>query len=150
GSSSGDASGAVAVAAAAALIDQMKHLPGVDGSRLAIWGVQRGAAVAALAAADRHDLRAVICESGCYDAKACAALPGSRSALAAVNQIHASVLVLHGGADAVAPVSQAHAFATALTSAGVKAREEVLSAGGHDLHTGGMRMAMDFLTRLLP
>ncbi|HTM57118.1 MAG TPA: dienelactone hydrolase family protein, partial [Candidatus Udaeobacter sp.] len=134
GSSSGDVSGAAAVAAASALIDQMKRMPGIDGSRLAIWGVQRGAAVAALAAADRHDLRAVICESGCYDPKACASgVAGSRSPLAAVNQIHAPVLVLHGGADSVAPASQAHAFATALTAAGVTAREEVMSAGGHDL-----------------
>ena len=148
GSSAGDPSGAVAATTAA--LDQMKRLPGVDGSRIAIWGVQRGAAVAALAAADRRDLRALICESGCYDPKACeATLAGARSALNAANQIHAPALILHGGTDAVAPASQAHAFAAALTAAGVESHEEVLSALGHDLRSAGLRTAMDFLFRQL-
>ena len=139
GRSEGRADPAANAAAVAAVLDVMSRAPGVDAKALALWGVQGGAALAARVAARRHDLGALICESGCYDAACGDALePAARSQ-------HTPTLVLHGAGDSVASAAQAAAFAKALEAAGGSARIQTFPGIGHDLYGRSIRPATEFL-----
>ena len=160
-----DAAGPAAVAAASRVLDEMRRMKGVDPARIAVWGVQRGAAVAALVAAQRSDVRALILEAGCFDPWACArdadaasraAAAGSDSAawkarapIAVANRLHVATLVLHGDQDRVAPEAQARGFVAALVAGGADAREQRFPSLGHDLYAASARPATEFLIRQL-
>src|SRR5262249_34078597 len=62
-----DFAGPRSVAAATLLLDRLRRSANVDSNRVAVWGISEGATVAALAAAKRKDLAAVILQSGLYD-----------------------------------------------------------------------------------
>ena len=161
-----DAAGPAAVAAASRVLDEVRRMKGVDQARIAVWGVQRGATVAALVAAQRSDVRALILEAGCYDPWACArnadagsragflAAAGSdsvawraRAPIAVASHLHVATLVLHGDQDRVAPEAQACGFVAALVAGGTDAREQRFASLGHDLHPASARPATEFLIR---
>jgi dipeptidyl aminopeptidase/acylaminoacyl peptidase len=165
-----DFMGPATMEAATAALEALEHKPGVDAKRIGVWGVSRGATVAALLGERRPEVRAVVAQSGSYDlwatargtridgfAAIIAAEVGSdsaawraRSPLLAADHMHATVLVLHGERDANVPVGQAHAFAAALKSHGVDVEEKFFPAAEHMLPQGEVhRVARAFLLRTL-
>ncbi|MEO5616367.1 MAG: prolyl oligopeptidase family serine peptidase [Candidatus Eisenbacteria bacterium] len=128
-----DSAGPRTVAALGAALDRLKRVPGVDATRLAAWGVSRGASAVAKLAARRTDLAAVIAQSGFYEPLA-------------AGKARAPTLVLHGGADAHAPADQARAFAAALEKSGTPVESRFLSGAGHTLsRSDAQRAAFAFL-----
>lgn len=128
------------LAAVTAVLERMRGLPGVDSARIAIWGTQSAAALAAGAAAERSGVRALVCESGCYDSKAC----GASGSIAGRPRV--ATLILHGEKDDIAPLAQAQAFEAALKAAGAEASTKVIPALGHNLQGVSLRPALEFLT----
>jgi pimeloyl-ACP methyl ester carboxylesterase len=163
---SDDFMGPASVAAAARVLDQIRRMPGVDASRIAVWGVQSGATVAALLAAQQPGLRALVLESGCYDPLACFPWADSpryvrtseaggdhraewraRAPALAVNKIRAPTLVVHGGKDAAAPAQQAHTFAAALKAQGTDVTEQTFETMAREISGAATRPALAFLER---
>ena len=143
-----DFAGPQTVDALDAAVDELKKTPGVDAGRVALWGIGRGATAVMSLAARRNDLKLVIGQSGLYDLRAAGASSEtraailaeagkdsaawrSRSPLLAASNIHASVVLLHGGADREAPIDQAKAFAAALAAAGDSVSTHWLAPQGH-------------------
>ncbi|MBI1798986.1 MAG: prolyl oligopeptidase family serine peptidase [Candidatus Eisenbacteria bacterium] len=164
-----DFMGPGSVAAASRVLDQVRGLSGVDSTRIVVWGMREGAAVAVLLASQRPDLEGVIAESGCYEPWACwragdpawrkrmSAAAGAdsaawraRSAMNVVERLRQSTLVVHGENDMVTPAAQAHAFVAALMARGVDGRELMLPGRGHDVSGSQLRAVMDFMQRLFP
>src|SRR5205814_7081362 len=100
-----EATGSTSATAAARVLDTLEHADAVDTSRVAAWGIGRGATITADIAARRSELKAIVLQSGVYD-------PGI------AGRIKAHVLVIHGEQDPEAPAAQAHAFVTAIQQAG--------------------------------
>ena len=150
-----DFGGPHTVAALSAAVDRLKRTAGVDSQRIAVWGIGRGATAAMNLAARRNDLKVVIGQSGLYDLRADGAGNDTRAAilaeagkdsaawrarsplLAAVN-IHAPVVLLHGGADREAPLQQAQEFAAALTASGDSVSTHWLAPQGHAISRSDM------------
>jgi dienelactone hydrolase len=127
------------VAALEAALGALRKLPGVDGNRLAVWGVSRGA-TAALLLAERQPagLQAVVAQGGLYDL----------AELAAAASVKASVLLIHGRGDEAAPIAQARALAGAMRAGGARV-DTLFLPGGQLLPRGAVaRAAIDFLSRL--
>jgi pimeloyl-ACP methyl ester carboxylesterase len=113
-----------------------KRLPGVDSTRIVLWGIDRGATLAARAVMTRTDLAGAVATRGLYDLWAVAReSPSLRdvfvreaggdsaawrerspSTLPAV--LHAPLWVEYDNADRLVPATQAQAFAFALSRAG--------------------------------
>jgi dipeptidyl aminopeptidase/acylaminoacyl peptidase len=165
-----DFMGPATIAALGAVLDSLAATPGVDRARLGVWGISRGATAAALLAARRSDVRAIVLQSGVYDLQATyrdAKLPGfresivaeagrdsaawrERSPLSNAANIHAATLVLHGEKDDRAPTAPAHAFAAALEKAGTPIESHFVAEGGHVLSPAlTNKTALDFLARRL-
>ncbi|HET7225387.1 MAG TPA: alpha/beta fold hydrolase [Candidatus Eisenbacteria bacterium] len=165
-----DFAGPASVAAASAALDALAATPGVDRARLIVWGISRGATVAMLLAAQRHDVAGVIAQSGIYDpwatwradargaiGQAIAAEAGSDSAawrarapLLAAAKVKAAVFIAHGDKDADVPVAQAHGLAAALRAQGVAVEDKYVPNGTHALNPAMVqRPALEFLARTL-
>lgn len=165
-----DFMGPATMDAAAAALDDLEHRKGVDPARLAVWGISRGATVAALLGEQRQDLRAVVAQSGVYDVWATArgskvegfaatieaeagrdsAAWRARSPLLAADHMHAPVLLLHGERDANVPAPQAHAFAAALEAAGRKVQTRWYAMSEHFLPEADVqRTSLAFLAEAL-
>jgi pimeloyl-ACP methyl ester carboxylesterase len=164
-----DFAGTRSVAATSLLLDRLRRSVNVDSNRVAVWGISEGATVAALAAAKRKDLAAVILESGLYD------LPGtvkdtrseglrqiveaeagpksgwkSRSPLLIKALPSAPTLILHGGKDDAVPPSQASAYA-ALFPAKSRSTLQLFPEEGHRLPIVAARdSVLGFLQKRLP
>ncbi len=123
-----DRGGAASVAALGAALDRLKRTPGVDASRLGAWGVSRGASAVAALAARRGDLAAVVLQSGYYDATG-------------PLKPRAATLVLHGEADAEAPVANARSLAASLEKAGVAVESRFVPNAGHALPRADVQRA---------
>lgn len=160
-----DFAGPTGVKAASRVLDMVRRFPSVDSTRVALWGISEGATVAALLAAQRNDLRAIVLQSGVYD------LAGtdlhtdsddlrrrietqagpragwkSRSPLLAGAWPKAHALILHGDQDRVVPVGQATAFAAALRAAGDSVIVQVFEGAGHRVPMAAARdAALEFL-----
>lgn len=133
-------------------LDRLRRHAAVDSNRIAVWGISRGATAAALLAARRPDLAAVILQSGIYDPRTAArdtqddslrrvladeaGGPGGwkrRSALQAASRIRPPVLFLHGEADPFAPSNQAVDLAAKLRVAGREVELSLIPGAGHAL-----------------
>lgn len=142
-----DLAGPATVDALAAALAELRRMPRVDPTRLAAWGIGRGATAAMLLSQRKPEgLRAVISQAGVYDAAAWAASApaseaavlteagtapdrwASRSPLARAPFTKADVLLVHGRDDAASPIGQARAMAAALRAGGTAV--DTLFAGG--------------------
>lgn len=165
-----DFAGPASVAAASAAFDALASTRGVDRTRLSVWGISRGATVALLLAAQRHDVAGVVAQSGVYDPWATwrAAAGGAlghalvaeaggdsaawraRAPLLAADRVKAAVFIAHGERDTDVPVAEARALAAALRAGGATVEEKYLPSGTHALGFGQVqRPALDFLARAL-
>lgn len=147
-------------ASQASVVAVLRHLRGwsfVDGKRIALEGISRGAVVAALVAAQDNGLAGVVLISGVYDLGALYARDPSchimqnfvdeagplsssvfaaRSALSHVQRIKVPVLILSGARDPIAPAEQAQAFAQALSSAGGDVELATFPDAAHHIPAG--------------
>jgi pimeloyl-ACP methyl ester carboxylesterase len=166
---SADFMGPSSVAAAVRVLDQLRRVPGADTSRIAVWGIREGAAVAVQLAATHPSVKALVLESGAYDPWACwragdpawqkrmSAAAGSdsaawraRSAMNVAERVRVSTLIVHGQVDSVTPPAQAHAFTATLLAHGTNAHELMVPTRGHDLGGAAYRAMGDFLKRVFP
>lgn len=108
--------------------EKFKREPYVDRKRLGIYGYSRGGMAASLLAVKLQDVRAVVLGAGIYDFKKAhdevkiegirlnmqresgmtEAAIRERSSIFQMEQLNASVLILHGDKDENVPVSQAY------------------------------------------
>jgi dipeptidyl aminopeptidase/acylaminoacyl peptidase len=164
-----DFMGPATVKALEAALDRLEQMARVDRSRIAVWGISRGATAAALLAERRPEVRALVVQSGIYDLWAAyrgTRLPGfretivqeagtdsagwrARSPVLESGALKAAVLVMHGEADDRAPVDQAKGFVQALQSHGLEAESKFLPAVGHVLPPVAQQTAEAFLGRTL-
>ncbi len=161
-----DFAGPRTVEAVALAFEALEKTPGVGKSRIAVWGIGRGATAAALLAARQHEVRALILQSGGYDlpavargtqdrayAASLAAEVGAdsaawrdRSPALAAGRIHSAVLLIHGDQDRRMPAAQARAFAADLKARGVDVESRFLPAAGATVSPFEVRRAtLDFL-----
>jgi dienelactone hydrolase len=163
-----DFAGPATLAALEAALDHLAKSPGVDSRHIGVWGFSRGATAAALLAAKRPAIRALIAQSGVYDpwathrgakdpvlreafereAGSDSAAWRARSPIVQAQAIRAEVMVVHGEADDQAPVEQARAFAAALARRG-RPTEASFVPGGHHLSPSVQRSIQDFLGLVL-
>ena len=153
----------------AAFVD-LTRTPGVDTTRLAVYGISRGAGPAVELAIQRRDVRAVVAQSGIYDLWAVyrgTQLPGFRDTILAeagsdssawrerspalrAGGVHAAVLLIHGENDTRVPAAQAHAFQHALEAAGVTVEAHFDPEAEHAVpRAEALRAVFDFLHRTL-
>jgi pimeloyl-ACP methyl ester carboxylesterase len=152
GQSSGpaDFAGPASVRALTRALDALRRDGQVDSTRLAVWGISRGASAAALLAAQRRDLAAAVLQSGVFDpARAYRATHSDslrraldhegkteggwsrRSAFRVADRLTMPVLFIHGDQDSVAIANQSVDLAGKLRAAGRDARLELVPGVGH-------------------
>ncbi len=162
-----DMMGPATARALAVALDSLEALPGTDRRHLAVWGVSRGATAALLLAAQRPEITSVVAQSASYDLWATyrhapadfgrgllteagrdSAGWKARSPLVVATKLGATVMILHGAKDDVAPVEAARAMDRALTANGGHVERIEAPNGGHRLTPrDGSRPALEFLTR---
>lgn len=162
-----DMMGPATVRALAVALDSLEALPGTDRRHLAAWGVSRGATAALLLAAQRPEIGSVVAQSASYDlwatyrhapaefGRGVVAEAGrdsagwkARSPLVVATKLGATVLILHGAKDEIAPVEAARAMDRALTANGGHVERIEAPNSGHRLNPrDGSRPALEFLTR---
>ena len=131
-----DLMGPASVRALDDAIEYAKRLPGVDSTRIVVWGIDRGATLAARAVMTRTDLAGAVATRGMYDlwavaresptlrdafvreAGADSAAWRARSPSALPPVLHAPLWVEYDNSDRLVPATQAQAFAFALSQAG--------------------------------
>jgi pimeloyl-ACP methyl ester carboxylesterase len=131
-----DLMGPASVRALDDAIGLAKGLPGVDSTRIVVWGIERGATLAARAVMTRTDLAGAIATRGLFDLLAVArqsptlrdafvreagsdsAAWRERSPSALRPVLHAPLWVEYDHADRLVPSDQAQAFAFALARSG--------------------------------
>jgi dipeptidyl aminopeptidase/acylaminoacyl peptidase len=149
-----DYCGPATQSAVRAVLKNLRARPFVDGKRIALEGISRGAVVASMVAAEEPTLAGVVLLSGIYDLHALyerdknsssmqsflhevpTASPAdvaARSALAHVAEIKVPTLILSGGKDPIAPPEQASAFAQALFATGVEVELHTFPNAGHQI-----------------
>lgn len=123
------------------VLDSLAATPGLDRTKLALWGVSQSATAALLVAAEQPRLAAVVAQSARYD------LPAMQRAATAVT---ARVLVLHGEADAVSGAAHARDFAARRLARQLPVEERILSGQSHAIARGAAhRAATAFLREAL-
>ncbi len=162
-----DLAGPATLGALEAGLAALKHLPGVDPKRIAVWGVGRGATAALLLGARHPELSAVVAQAASYDPWATyrAASPELKAAMVAeagpdsaawraraplmqVALLKCPVLVLHAEQDATAPAGAAHAFAAAMLRRHATLETRFVSGNGPLLNrTDQTRLTLDYLSR---
>ncbi|MGH7915214.1 MAG: alpha/beta hydrolase family protein [Candidatus Binataceae bacterium] len=144
--------GPQAVEAAHRAVDLLAARPDVDPDRIAVWGLSDGAVAAGLLMDSDPRLRAVILQSGFYDALKMWPEAPLREKVAILRQVwpshrvlaersviahlppklDCSVLIMHGEHDKKMPVEQAKRLAQALKNRGAKVETRFFN-DGHDL-----------------
>jgi pimeloyl-ACP methyl ester carboxylesterase len=143
-----------------------KGLPGVDSTRIVVWGIEQGATLATRAVMTRTDLAGAIATRGLYDLWAVAresptlrdafvreagsdsAAWRERSPSALPPVLHAPLWVEYDSNDPLVPSAQAQAFAFALARAGQPAEMRHVVGSDRPLPYGEARdSAYVFLER---
>jgi len=164
-----DVMGPASYEAAERALAQLAAMPGVDTTRLTVWGVGEGAGVAARLASRHSELAAVVLQEGVYDLWAVARARGKngladvaklagrdstawrdRSALLSATRIAAPVLLLHDPKEATTPIGQARAYSQALLTAGTQAQLSEIDGSGIPRPVGSTAEAgIDFITKTI-
>ncbi|HYM79998.1 MAG TPA: alpha/beta fold hydrolase [Candidatus Limnocylindria bacterium] len=164
-----DLMGPATTRALEAALNQLRHSPGVDSTRIGVWGISRGATAVTLLAARRNDVRSVVSQAGIYDLWATyrgTGLPNfqetivneagrdsaawkERSPVKMTASLGRPLLVLHGEQDQNVPASQAHAFHQTLERQGGPVEARFFPNGAHQLGNDAQRVAFEFLKRTL-
>jgi len=164
-----DMMGPASYEAAERALARLAAIPGVDTSRLTVWGIGEGAGVAARLASKHSELAAVVLQGGVYDLWAAARARGKngpadvaklagrdstawreRSALLTATRIAAPVLLLHSPRDAAAPFAQARAYADELVAAGTQAQLTELEGSDIPRPIAGIADAgLDFIAKTI-
>jgi pimeloyl-ACP methyl ester carboxylesterase len=152
GQSSGrsDFGGPSSVRALSRALDALRRAAQVDSSRIAVWGISRGATAVAMLATQRRDLRALVLQSGIFDPATAyrgtrsdslrRALDteaktgggwGRRSVLRASDRLTMPVLFIHGDRDSEAVSNQSLDLAAKLRAAGRDVRLELVPGVAH-------------------
>lgn len=123
------------------VLDSLAATPGIDRTKLAVWGVSQSATAALIVATERSQLAAVVAQSARYD------LPSVRSAATAATP---RVLVLHGEADSLSRAADARDFVARRTARQLPVTETILPGQSHAIARGAAhRAAMAFLREAL-
>ncbi len=127
----------------------LRRQPEIKPDRIALYGISRGATVAAMVAAQDAGIAATVLSSGIYDfaryypsgtgldqnirveTGATADAFQARSAIMYAQNIHSPVLLMAGAKDPVIPVTQTLAFADALRLAQVPVTLRVFADAEH-------------------
>jgi pimeloyl-ACP methyl ester carboxylesterase len=148
-----DFAGPATVRALGRALQHLRRTPGVDSTRIALWGISRGATAAALLAADRKDLLGLVLQSGLYDLPSAFAATSSeelraailreagksrrewrrRSPARAAGRLPSPILLVHGERDSIAPPAQAADMASALGSTGKSVTLEMVPGADHSI-----------------
>lgn len=143
----------------------LRGLANVDGDRMALYGLSRGATASAMVLVEEPTLAAAVLVSGMYDLGETfpTGLPildenilqesglsekslNVRSVLRHTDRIVTPILLVHGAQDDRAPIALARKFAKRLREAGVPAREAIFGEQGHGLPWSDIdREAVPFL-----
>jgi dienelactone hydrolase len=102
-------------------------------STLALVGFSRGGGIAMLRAAHGATDPVVSISGMVEGTTAWGELPGEVNVVERASGVHAPVLLLHGGDDALVPITQAEHLAAALRAAGVDVQTHWYPSGGHGL-----------------
>jgi pimeloyl-ACP methyl ester carboxylesterase len=166
-----DFGGPASVHAVSRALDALLRATQVDSTRIAVWGISRGATVAALLAAERPKLAALVLQSGLFEpATAYRATQSDslrraldregkseggwsrRSALRVARRIRMPVLFIHGDHDLEVVSNQSIDLAAKLRAAGGDVQLELVPGGEHALPSSvTYPMVMAFLKpRLRP
>src|SRR5262245_33792009 len=167
-----DFGGPATVAALNAALDVLGRWTGVDSTRIAVWGVSRGAAAALTTASRRASVRAAIGQSGTYDLWAVwraarashaddlvsdiekgagtdSAAWRERSPALAADRLRCPVLIMHGEDDPRAPFAQASGFAGALKARGLTVETRFVPKAGPVSQRDALMASTTFLRHTL-
>jgi carboxymethylenebutenolidase len=114
----------------AAQIDAAKRLPGAQSDRVGLIGNSLGGGMVALAASSGVDVRAGVAISGAFESVISRA---DSTALAAVGNLRAPLLILHGTADANVPVREARTYEERARRLGKRVESFYYEGAGHGL-----------------
>jgi dipeptidyl aminopeptidase/acylaminoacyl peptidase len=119
-------------------VELLKKKNFIDGERIGLWGISRGASVAAMLSIQGASFKAAVLQSGIYDFTAYISMTGGgalskailtetngtpealkeRSILKMIELVQCPYLILHGEADERVPSRQAKLLSTRLRSFG--------------------------------
>lgn len=136
-----------------AVIDYFKTLDFIDGSRMGIYGISKGAMLASMVSAQCPELMCQILEAGRYDLLNVAPMPEylkgihdeilrigctrealiERSAVYHVDNVKAATLILHGALDDRKTLASAQLLHEKLIAQGLDSRLEIYPKGLHVL-----------------
>jgi dienelactone hydrolase len=166
-----DRAGPASVAAVEAALAHLTRVPGVDGRRLAVWGLGDGGTTALLTAARHPGLAGVIAQNAEYDPwRAYRELPAAgraafvravgadsagwraRSAALVATKVTAPVLILHTAGMPAWSVATAEAFMMARAARDLPGESRIEggtspASAGAGPRRDATRLAIDFLTR---
>lgn len=148
-----DFAGPASVRALNLAMDELLRAPLVDSSRVAVWGISRGASAAAMLAARRHDIAALVLQSGVFDpasayrssksdslrhaldSKEAKSHGGwnARSSLRVASKIKAPALFIHGDRDTEVVSNQSVDLAGKLRAAGGEVQVQIVPQAGHSV-----------------
>jgi len=145
-----DFGGPSSVRALGLALDALRRSPQVDSTRVAVWGISRGATAAAMLASQRHDLTALVLQSGVFDPASAYRTSKSdsmrhaldkegktsggwnaRSSLRVANRIKVPVLFVHGERDSEAVSNQSVDLAGKLRAQGGEVQVQIVPGVGH-------------------
>jgi hypothetical protein len=138
-----DHAGPTSVAAVEAALAHLARSPGVDGKRLAVWGLGDGASTALLAAVRHPELLGVVAQNADY------AVSGP-----AATRITSPVLVLHAASTGATSIAAAESFMVARAGKDLPGESRIEGGAATTRPAPGvrrdaLRVAMDFLARRL-
>ncbi len=164
-----DLMGPASIRAVEAALTTLRRARGVDSTKVVVWGVERGATIAARLAMTHPELAGAIAVRGLYDLPALArgsktlretfvqeagrdtAAWVSRSPAALPPKLATRLLVEYSPNDPGIPSTQAQAFVAALQAAGQPVESQSVEGADRPLPSGPARdEAYAFLERLFP
>lgn len=127
---------------ALAIVEFARSLPGVDPTRVTLWGHSRGGTIALLLAAKGAPVRAVVAAAPIYAYPKRGGVFADDFPIRYLAHMKVPILMMQGSLDQIIPVSEAREFETAARKAGLALDAEYYDGMGHNLfYTGSTRDA---------